>query len=533
MKESPSYGELLDSFEDQRLLIEIGRDLMRIRDRDKLLRRILEVSRLMTGADAGSIFLAEELDGKAFLRFKYSHTVSMELPYEEFAMPRTVGSIAGYVSLTGHSLNIEDVYQLPKDLPYSFNKSFDLAHGYRTKSMLAVPMTDHTGAVVGVVQLLNSKEEPNSYGIDPDSILLKKPADFETLVVSFKERYIPLMEAVAAQAAVALENATMIKRIQTQFEQFVAAAVDAVEARDPATSGHSSRVAENAVAIAKELNALDEAAGRQPRFADSRLTELEYAGLLHDFGKVYIDPSIFLKSKKLFPGDFDRLILRMKYLHRSLELDYQKRCGDLGGDERGCVERRRAETIAELNEITRLIVQLNEPAMVAEDPEAIIERIKSSALPHVSGVDGEEIPILTETEAFNLRTRRGSLNPEERKEIERHVVRSYEFVKRIPWPPEYAAIPDIVKSHHEQLDGSGYPDGLKAEAIPFQARILAVVDVYDALTASDRPYKKAASPEKAIAILKDDAARGKLAPEIVAIMERVALKGSSSGSSPS
>lgn len=518
MNDSPSYGELLDSFEDQRHLIEIGRDLMRIRDRDKLLRRILDVSRLMTGADAGSIFLAEEVDGTQVLRFKFSHTVSMNLPYEEFIMPRTMGSIAGYVSLTGHSLNIADVYLLSPDLEYKFNKSFDLAHGYRTKSMLAVPMTDHTGAVVGVVQLLNSKEEDNIYGSDPDKILLKTPADFEELVVPFKERYVPLMEAVAAQAAVALENAAMIKRIQTQFEQFVAAAVEAVEARDPATSGHSSRVAVNAVAIAKEINRRSEDEGKTLRFNEAQLTELEYAGLLHDFGKVYIDPSIFLKAKKLFPGDFERLALRIKYLRRTLELEFSRKEMELAEGERARLQEEREKSIAELLDITRLITELNEPSLMADDPANIIERIKAAALPHVLGVDGEEIPLLTETETFNLQTKRGSLNPEERKEIERHVVRSYEFVKRIPWPPEYAQIPAIVRSHHEQLDGTGYPDGLKADSIPFQARILAVVDVYDALTASDRPYKKAASHEKAISILRGDAEKGKLDRDIVEIM---------------
>lgn len=533
MNDSPTYGELLDSFEDQRHLIEIGRDLMRIRDRDKLLRRILEISRLMTGADAGSIFLAEEIEGKPSLRFKYSHTVSRQLPYEEFAMPRTVGSIAGYVSLTGQSLNIEDVYLLPADLPYSFNKSFDLAHGYRTKSMLAVPMADHTGAVVGVVQLLNSKEAPGSYGIDPDGVVLATPDDFETLVVPFKERYVPLMEAVAAQAAVALENAAMIKRIQTQFEQFVAAAVDAVEARDPATSGHSARVASLAVAVAEELDRRDGAAGREPRFGEIKLTELKYAGLLHDFGKVYIDPLIFQKAKKLFPGDYERLVLRMKYLQRSLELDFERRGEALPPKERKRLDRKREATLRELEDVSRLIAELNEPSLTAEDPEAVIERIRKASLPRVSGVDGEEIPLLTEEEAFNLRTARGSLNPEERKEIERHVVRSYEFVKRIPWPPEYAAIPEIVKSHHEQLDGSGYPDGLKGDQIPFQSRILAVADVYDALTATDRPYKKAASPELAAAILREDAAAGKLDGELVEILLSLVLTDSSSGQSPS
>lgn len=517
MNTTPTYNELIDAYEDQRLLIEIGRDLMRIRDRDRLLRRILEVSRIMTGADAGSIFLAEEIDGVPKLRFKYSHTASMPLPYEEFVMPRTVGSIAGYVSLTGQSLNIADVYTLSAELPYSFNKSFDLEHGYRTKSMLAVPMTDHTGSVVGVVQLLNSKEIPNSTGNNPDQIILKTPEDFQNRVVPFKERYVPLMEAVAAQAAIALENASMIRRIQTQFELFVAAAVDAVEARDPATSGHSSRVAEHAVAIARELNRRSEARGETPRFTDSQLVELEYAGLLHDFGKVYIDPLIFQKAKKLFPADYDRLKLRLKYLRRSLELDFAQRALDTDPHADPELDRKREAAIAEIAEISGLVDQLNEPALVAEDPAKVIERIRAVPLPPVKGVEDEAIPLLTDQEIFNLKTPRGSLNPEERLEIERHVVRSYEFVKRIPWPPEYANIPAFVRSHHELLDGSGYPDRLTAPDIPLQARILTVVDIYDALTASDRPYKKSAPPARALEILREEVARGKLDGSIVEV----------------
>ncbi|GAB1482269.1 HD family phosphohydrolase [Treponema sp.] len=519
MDKEPSYGELLDSFQDQHLLIDIGRDLMREHDLDLLLRRILKVSRLMTGADAGSIFLAEEKrDGQALLRFKYSHTVSMQLPYEEFTMPRTVASVAGYVSLTGHSLNIADAYELDPTLPYTFNRSFDTSHGYRTKSMLVVPMTDHTGAVVGVIQLLNSKEKDGIYGNDPDSVLLKTPEDFEQLVSPFKTRYEPLMEAVAAQAAVALENASMIKRIQGQFEQFVTAAVDAVEARDPATSGHSSRVAQYAVALAEQLNERDKRSGIKPRFTEEGLKELEYSGLLHDFGKVYIDPSVFLKAKKLYPGDFDRLMLRLRYLRRSLELDFSLRENDSDPEKKHGLDEERIQTIKEIEEVTRLIEQLNEPAMLAEDPDLVISRIRSAAIPEVRGVDNENIPLLTEEEAANLSIKRGSLNSAERAEIERHVVRSYEFVKRIPWPPEYARLPEYVKSHHEMLDGSGYPDRLKAENIPIQARILAVADIYDALTASDRPYKKAAPPDKAIAILSDEANRGRLDGDLVKLM---------------
>lgn len=504
-----SYGELLDSFEDQRHLIEIGRELMRERDPDRLLRRILEVSRLMTGADAGSIFLAEDFDGVPSLRFKYSETVSLDAPYEEFVMPRTTGSIAGYVSLTGKSLNLADVYALPEGLPFHFNDSFDLAHGYLTRSMLTVPMTDHTGAVVGVIQLINSKERPGTFGIDPDRIFLRTPEDFRDRVVPFKDRYVPLMEAVAAQAAVALENAAMIQRIRTQFEQFALTAVDAVEARDPATSGHSRRVADYAARIAAELDRAAEARGERKLFTESKLQELRYAGLLHDFGKIYVDPAIFSKARKLFPSDRDRLELRHRYLRSSIELAYERDARAEGGEGEAAA-RARSEALAALEDAARAVDLLDAPSVQAEDPDAVVDRLVASGAALASGIDGEAVPVVTEAEAENLRIRRGSLNARERAEIERHVVSSYEFVKRIPWPPEFSAIPDYVRAHHEMLDGSGYPDGKRGGEIPLQARILAAADVFDALVAADRPYKKSVPREKAFAILREEAARGRL-----------------------
>lgn len=515
------YEELIDTFEDQRLLIEIGRDLMHERDTDKLLRKILDISRLMTAADAGSIFLAEEQEGKPVLRFKFTYTASKPLPYEEFVMPRTMGSIAGYVSLTGSSLNIDDVYELSNDLPYSFNDSFDIAHGYRSKSMLTVPMLDHTGAIVGVIQLLNSKEVLGTNTQNPDSILLVSPEDFEHKVVPFKERYVHLMEAVASQAAISLDNASMIRRIKSQFEQFVVAAVDAVEARDPATSGHSTRVAHYACAIAVQLNEEASSQGLVEPFTPVALKELEFSGVLHDFGKVYIEPAIFQKAKKLFPGDLERLQLRLKYLRRSLELQFAERCLDCEEDDRNCIDDERERSIATLGKITSLIEELNEPRILDEDPAEIIGRICSEDIPSVTGVNGEEIPLLTDAEILNLCIKRGSLNPQERAEIERHVVLSYEFVKQIPWPPEYNNIPRYVRAHHEMLDGTGYPDRIKGEDIPVQSQLLAVADIYDALTASDRPYKKAAPPERALAILEDEAKRGRLNSHFVAILRRL------------
>lgn len=519
MQSELSYEELLDAYHDQELLIEIGQELVRQRDIDRLLRRILEISLHITGADAGSIFLVEQIDKESLLRFKYSINTSLKTThYEEFTMPRTTASIAGYVSLTGKTLNIADVYELPSDVPYSFNNSFDLSTGYRTRSMLAVPMSDHTGTIVGVIQLINSKEKDHESCLEPELIILEKPEDFFTCVVPFKQRYESLMEAIASQAAVALENAQMIKRIQNQFEQFVLAAIDAVEQRDPATSGHSYRVAMTAVKLARLLNSQDEQEGKAPRFSESNIKELEYAALLHDFGKVYIDPAIFLKERKLYPEDFEKLQLRLKYLRRSLELDFALRESRLQKDALQRLNEEREQTIREIMEISKLIERINIPTVTEIDPEEAIQRILSAPIPPVQGIDNEPIPVLTKEEIDNLKIKRGSLNEKERKEIEQHVVRSYEFVRRIPWPAEYRRIPEFIRVHHEMLDGSGYPEKLAGNSIPMQGRILAVADIYDALTAADRPYKKAVPIPKALSILEEEARRGRLDSDLVVLM---------------
>ncbi len=489
------YEELLDSYEDQQQLISLGRSIMHERDSNKLLRKILDASRQMTGADAGSIFLVEDVEGHKVLRFKYSHTTSKPLPYEEFIMPQTMQSIAGYVSLVGESLNIADVYKLDKDLPYEFNYSFDRTHGYRTKSVLAVPMLDYTGGVVGVIQLLNSKECLGKHLPDPDDLILKTAEDFETKVFPFKGRYVPLMEAVASYAAISLENANMIKRIQYQFEEFVYAAVEAIEERDPATKGHSYRVAISSMALADAINKKALEAKEEPPFNKTALEELELAAVLHDFGKVYIEPSVFLKGKKLYPEDLELLKLRHKYLYRSLEL---------------CKEKNTETHLETMQKIRTTIEELNEPRVMDEPPEKVIDWILNSKIPCRMGIDGEEIHLLTDNEILNLSVARGSLNPHERALIQQHVVYSYDFAKRIPWPPQYKNIPKYVRAHHEMLDGSGYPDGLKGDEIPPQAQIMTIADIYDALTASDRPYKVALSMERALAILKDEAERGKL-----------------------
>ncbi|HNW26897.1 MAG TPA: GAF domain-containing protein, partial [Spirochaetota bacterium] len=326
-------ARLIDTKKDQEDLINMGRALSTEKDQDKLLRLFLFLSKRITGADAGSIFLVEQdEDGKKRLRFKYSHTFSRDIPLEERVLPMDKKSISGYVAVTGEVLNISDAYNLPPDAPYSFNPSFDQKHNYRSRSMLVVPMKNHVDEIIGVIQLLNCKENPalvNDGEYEAFTIKLETPEDFDRNVVVFNKKYDSLLEAVAGQAAIAIENNRMIMQIQHQFEEFVKASVSAIESRDPATSGHSFRVAAICTALARAVNEVNEGYLKDHHFTETQIKELELASLLHDFGKVYIDLSVFRKEKKLYPKDFDNLILRLNYLYRFLELQYSSREAEL------------------------------------------------------------------------------------------------------------------------------------------------------------------------------------------------------------
>jgi len=499
-----SMRSTLSRLEDMRLdqdsLIRIGRSLQTEKDPDKLLRTILTLSKKITGADAGSIYLVEEKeDGDKQIRFKYSHTYSKDLPLEEFVIPFNTKSIAGYVAVTGIVLNIPDVYLLSEEDPVSFNASFDKSNNYRSKSMLVVPMRNHIDQIIGVIQLINSKEDPIFSGNEAFGIKLETVEDFEHRVVAFDRRYEHLMEAVAGQAAIAIENNRMISQILTQFEEFVKASVTAIESRDPATSGHSFRVAKICVEMLRAINESDSPPFNVLAFTETQIKELEYAALLHDFGKVYIDLAIFMKSKKLFPKDFENLQLKLDYLYRYVELksitdekrvienEHQNNHKDLIGD----IRKKRDEKLKRIRSIKEKITSLNEPSITDVDPGKSLHEIISE-IEDLNCHDTNDNPmtVIGPLETTNLSIKKGSLNAMERHEIESHVMHTYSFVSNIPWPPEYKNIPEIALRHHEKLDGTGYPNGEKGGDILIQARIMAIADIYDALTATDRPYKK-------------------------------------------
>jgi len=522
--------KLIDTKKDQDDLINIGRALSIEKDPEKLLRIILDLSKRITGADAGSIFLVEQDDaGKKYLRFKYSRTFDRDIKLEKSAFPMDKKSISGYVAVTGEVLNIPDAYNLPPGVPYSFNSSFDKKNDYLSRSMLVVPMKNHMDEIIGVIQLINSKESLTKLKegeYEAYFVKLQKPEDFDRHVVTFHKKYNSLMEAVAGQAAIAIENNRMIMQIQNQFEEFVKASVSAIESRDPATSGHSFRVADVCIALARAVNDAQEGYLKDFYFTEIQIKELELAALLHDFGKVYIDLSVFKKSKKLYPKDFENLCLRLNYLYRVLELQYASREAELltfiGKDKKAArvfndIISEKKDRLRRIMEIKDKLSQMNEPAVVDENLEETLNRILSE-IDEIECItmDGDRICIISPIDKLNLSIRRGSLNPVERKEIESHVNHTYDFVSKIPWPPEYKNIPEIALRHHEKLDGTGYPGGLKGrESTLLQSRIMAIADIFDALAAGDRPYKEAVPLEHILSILKEEADKGVLDSDLV------------------
>ncbi len=527
---------LKDTDHDQDDLINIGRALSTEKDIDVLFRMILERSMKITGADAGTIYILEAGgDNGTQMRVKYSETFSRAIDFEESVIPLSPATICGYVALTGMVLNIPDVTRLGADSPVTYNPRYDREHNYRTKSMLVVPMRNHSGAVIGVIQLINSKENLPAVSRlrrHPEDIVLAAPEDYDRFVVPFAKRYDRLLEAVAAQAAIAIENARMVERINHQFEEFVKASVSAIESRDASTSGHSFRVAALCLALADAVNRRTAGPFREEQFDGDRRRELQYAALLHDYGKVYMDMRVFRKAKKLYPEDLAGLMQKIEIAFRQAEINALLEEKELllrtEEDRRPALERLekdRRDRRRSIELARERIRALNEPSVSRENPAVILEEtarvLETFAC---ADLDGEPVVLLDDRERTSLLITRGSLTEEERREIESHVRHTYDFVSRIPWPPELARIPALALAHHEMLDGSGYPNRLRGrENIPLGARMMAIADIFDALTAKDRPYKKAVPLEKALAIMTAECESGRLDPDLFALFREERL----------
>lgn len=489
-------------------LNRIGVALSSERDLDTLLELILTKSRAITNADASSLYLVEPApEGGSRLRFKLSQNDSLTFSVNK-PMAISHESLSGYVALTGESLRFADVYELPDHVPFSFNQSFDKSHGYRTKSMLVMPMRNHQGDILGVLQLINRKTHQQAK--------LEDEASVEREVLPFSDQDVEMAGSLASQAAVAIENSSLYQNIENLFEGFVTASARAIEQRDPTTSGHSERVAILTLGVADTVSRIELGPFADVRFSVAEIKELRYAALLHDFGKVGVKEDVLLKRNKLHEYEFDLLRLRFDLIRTLRERNLSERkVQSLMHETRETAlaqfpewDQELEDEMREMDEFLEIVTRANDPLLQWMDDTEFQKQ--QSGLARMRGAfycdrARHTRPLISDYELRALSVRRGSLGEAERREIERHVTHTYEFLKQIPWTREYKNVPHIAHCHHERCDGTGYPSGLRAPEIPIQAKMMTVVDIYDALTAADRPYKKACSPDRAIDILYQEA----------------------------
>ncbi len=484
------------------VLNQIGYALSAITDRSLLVGEVLTHSRRAVRADGASFYLMEEpavasegtLGGtRAVRHLRFVAAQNDTVPYfapREF-IPVDDTSLVGFVANRVLPVNIPDVRALAADVPYRPSGTFDAATGYETRSAMLVPLMDRDGRVIGVLLFVNHKQAP---GI--------RLASFER-VAAFSEQHLALARSVASQAAVALENYRLYREITVLFDGFVEASVSAIEARDPSTGGHSLRVAQLTEFLAREVSASEEPAFAHVNFSQRELTELHYAALLHDFGKVGVREEVLLKAARLYPWELTHIEQRFRVATLQAQLEAIRE---------NTADSMLPARLAQLSEDLTLVRRLNRLGRVGE-PEAaaiklVAERWRLS----------ETEPVLHAREVRRLCIPTGTLDPEERLEIERHVEHTYRFLRVIPWTRELRNVPTLAYAHHEKLDGTGYPRRLKGEAIPYGARLMAIADIFDALTAGDRPYRRAASPEGALQILRAEAVAGKLMPDAVELL---------------
>jgi HD-GYP domain-containing protein (c-di-GMP phosphodiesterase class II) len=444
-------------------VLESALELTAERHLGRLCEKVLSRLRKLAQAEGASLFIVDS--PQKILRFKHVQNESVSVEWKEIALPIDSKSIVGHTVITGEFLHFSDVYQIESSSPFQFNKSFDERTGYRTKALLSIPLKKLDGEVVGVVQLINSKRSTD-----------------------FSAEDVGIAKALSSHIAVALETALLYSSIENLFEGFIRASVAAIESRDPTTSGHSERVAILTVGLAEAVSDSSQPAFKSFRFGQKELREIRYASLLHDFGKIGVPEDILVKQKKLFDYELRDIEHRLQLL-----------------------ELLKPQQAEEWRRAWKQILEANEPTVLVEELKHDLAKWMEAEFELPFGA----VQVLKPNEFERLSVKKGSLSLEERKQIESHVLHSFKFLEKIPWTRELQRIPEIAIGHHERLDGTGYPHGLKGDQIPMESQIMAVADVFDALTATDRPYKRSVPLEKALEILALDAKDFKLSKELV------------------
>lgn len=501
----------------------IGAALSKERDLNRLLETILVAAKSITNADGGTLYLMEDTSQLRFeivrtdsLNIAMGGTTGIAIPFypirlfDENGHPNN-SMVVAYAALTGETVNIADAYTAA-GFDFSGTRNFDAKTGYRSKSFLTVPMRNHENEIIGVLQLLNAKDRLTG------------------AISSFSDADQRLAESLASQAAIALANRQLITQLEKLFESFIKLINEAIDEKSPYTGGHCQRVPSLTMMLAEAANDAVTGALRDFRMTDKDRYELQIASLLHDCGKVTTPVHVVDKATKL-QTIYDRIDLidtRFELIKRDAEIRFLRgELARLSGNQATEASARAAldATWAQLDRDRAFLHRCNIGSESMDDADqARVRRIARDYMWRDS--EGRPMPFLTDDEISNLTIKRGTLTAEEREIINHHIVVTISMLESLPWPKHLKNVPEYAGGHHERMDGRGYPRGLTRDQMSVQARVMAIADIFEALTAVDRPYKKGKRLSEALHILGNFKLNGHIDPDLfdIFIREKVYLR---------
>ena len=501
-----------DLFSRLEQLNDIGASLSAERNLPVLLEKIVLAAKQITHADGGTLYRVSE--DRRRLQFEIVRTDSLGIAlggtgqplrpdkFPELLLYLADGSanhamVAVHAAVTGQTINIADAYRAA-GFDFSGTRQFDARNAYRSQSFLTVPMKNHDGEVIGVLQLINA--------ISPGS----------GQVGEFSAADQQLAESLASQAAVALTNRQLIEQLEALFESFVKLINLAIDDKSPYTGGHCQRVPELTMMLAEAADACREGPLADFRLTDKDRHELRIAALLHDCGKVTTPVHVVDKATKL-QTIYDRIHLidtRFEVLRRDAEVRRWQSVA-AGGD--GVAAETEYFQFCQKIAVDRCTLRQANIGSEKMSDQLLAEVRRIATDYRWCNVDGEEVPFLTDDELANLSIRSGTLTGDEREIINHHIVATILMLEQLPWPRHLKNVPEYAGGHHERMDGKGYPKGLKGKDMSWQARMMGIADIFEALTAQDRPYKDGMKLSQALAILEKFSCNGHIDPDLHAV----------------
>ncbi|MEA3287699.1 MAG: HD domain-containing phosphohydrolase [Candidatus Marinimicrobia bacterium] len=475
-------------------LTEIGYQLSSERHLPTLLNSIIEEGMRITNADGGTLYLTTEDDRLAFEIMKTKSLGTdmggiSDIKIPDFIYPVKLymengepnhHMISAHVGVTGETLNIPDAYE-NEVFDFSGTKAFDSKNSYRSKSFLCIAMTNHENDIIGVLQLINATDSNSKE------------------IIAFSEDMQKLIESLAGQAAVAITTVRLIEGLKNLLESFIQLIADAIDEKSPYTGGHCSRVPALAIMLAEKVNQVQKGIFADVNFSKDDMDELRIAAWLHDVGKITTPEYVVDKATKL-ETIYDRiheLDTRFEVLKRDVEIEYLTAL-TIGTDKRADLKAKKSARLAQLDDDQKFLRICNAGGeFMAGDKQ---DRVKSIAKYRIV-LNGKEQDLLSEEWVMNLNISKGTLNDAERNKINDHIVVTIDMLEKLPFPKHLKRVPEFAGGHHETMIGTGYPKGLNKDQMSIQARIMGIADIFEALTASDRPYKKGKTLSEAMRIM--------------------------------